>query len=80
MATIVWHEKRQAKYILLGAGFGSWKTEMRSTIAGALAPVGDEGHDTYALVSDADGHAMWVDTTQLTVLSVDGAKPSELLN
>ena len=79
MATIVWHRDREAKYVLLGAGFGAYKAMRGHAFFQDMLPVTDEGTLTYALVCDNEGNVSWVDTMQIHVISIDGVDPSEAL-
>ena len=79
MAVIVRHKESQGEYILLGAGFGAYKGIRPSMILGNLAPHEDAGEIPVALVCDAQGAVLWVRSENLTVLSVDGQLPAQVL-
>jgi len=80
MATIVRHHERETDYILVGAGFGSFMAKIGNPIFGDLAPGTHSGYNTMALVCDADGEVCWVDTLHISVISIDGVAPGDVLS
>jgi len=66
-------------YILLGTGFGMYKSVKPHFFFGNL--VGDESSGQMAMVAvcDLNGRIGWFQSEQLRVLRVDGQTPEELL-
>ena len=92
MAVIVRHEdKENEKYVLLGTGFGMFKTTRRFTLGDIFTKdvkdgvrdvvqgSKDEGECSLAALCGTDGKILWADTSKLTVLSVDGQSPQGIL-
>ena len=79
MAVIVIHGTEDEELILLGAGYGAWATARGSAVLGDWMPATERGADEMALVCDGSGALRWVYTDALTVVSVDGATPAEVL-
>ena len=79
MATIVEHTDTAKKYILLGTGFGAYKATRPSLFFGNLVPSEDEGASPMAAICDDSGTILWISSSELKVVEVDGAKPEELL-
>jgi ribosomal protein S27AE len=76
MATIVLHKPSQVKYLLLGTGYGVYRSRLPGVIGGSLFPQTDEGEIPVAAVCDRSGNMLWLLTEELLVLEVDG-KPVE---
>ena len=79
MTTIVKLLDNGGRYILLGVGFGQWKSEVPSPIFGSLIPVTDKGSSPMAAIADFKGQIGWVPTSRLRVLSVDDLTPGQAL-
>ena len=92
MAVIVRHEdKENERYVLLGTGFGMFKTTRRFTLGDIFTKdvkegVRDvvqgsenEGECSLAALCGIDGRILWADTSKLTVISVDGQSPQGVL-
>ena len=79
MAVIVRHRKTDARYVLLDAGFGAYKTSRPGIFFGSLNPDEEAGELPVALVCDAEGETGWLQSENLEVLSVDGESPAAIL-
>ncbi len=79
MATIVRIRSTGKEVVLLGTGFGAFRSSRPSFFFGELAPTEKSGELPVAAVSDADGKIGWVFTEDLEVISIDGATPSQAL-
>ena len=79
MAIIVRHgEEPGNQYVLLGAGFGMFKA-MRGATLGDILSVQDEGEKTLVALCGTDGQILWADSSELTVVSVDGQSLDAIL-
>lgn len=79
MATIVLHKPTNQKYVLVGAGFGTYKSSMPG-LFGAATPVEDAQSFCVLSVCGADGSVGWLRSDEVTVVTVDGKSPHQLLN
>ena len=72
MAAIVRHEPTGRNFVLLGTGYGAYRSTMPGLLGGALFPDVQEGEIPLAAVCDARGAIHWLLTEELTVLEIDG--------
>lgn len=72
MATIVVYRPTNAKYILLGTGFGAYRAERPSPVFGNLAPNTTQGSQETVCICDLDGNIGWVNSSDVYVNSIDG--------
>lgn len=79
MAIIVMHKPTGERYVLIGTGFGAYKSRSPSFLGGNMFPNEEYGELQMAALSDARGNIVWMPTEQLQVLVVDGNDPAELL-
>ena len=79
MATVVNHNPTGRRYVLVGAGFGAFQSKKPNWLLGDLMADTTEGQHAMACVCDEAGRLRWVESAQLTVISVDGDSPSKLL-
>ena len=79
MATIVIHTPTGRRYVLIGAGFGAFQSKKPNWLLGDLMADTTEGQLAMTCVCDKSGDLRWVESAQLTVISVDGVSPTELL-
>lgn len=79
MATIVQHLNHSGKYILLGTGFGAFKSTRPSFFGGNLVPHEDEGVIKAVAVCDKDGVIQWFNPEDLRVIEVDGVAVADVL-
>lgn len=72
MAIIVRHnDQPDGQFVLLGAGFGMFKA-MRGATLGDILSKQDEGEKTLVALCGTDGQILWADSSEVTVVSVDG--------
>ncbi len=79
MATVLVHRTTQARFVLLGAGFGMYKSSTPGMFLGDLDPQVKSGSASLLAVCDAHGQIGWVRSTDVAVVSVDGHAPHEYL-
>ena len=79
MATIVRHDPTNRKYVLIGSGFGAFQSKKPNWLLGDLMADTSEGQHAMTCVCDSCGDLRWVESTQLTVISIDGSSPTDLL-
>lgn len=79
MATIVQHKESGERFVLLGTGLGMTATARPSLLFGVLSPAEEESVTTAVAVCDGTGAIRWVRSSSLTVVSVDGKAPAEIL-
>lgn len=79
MATIVKTKNSNVHGILVGVGFGMFATSKPGMFFGNLTSDEKSGQSEMAAVSTAEGEILWCETADLTIVSVDGEKPSALL-
>ena len=80
MATIVKHKESGKHLILLGAGFGAYKSA--STYSSGLLLSGsntDSGELPMIAVAFSNGEIHWCSSDDVEVISIDGKSPTELL-
>ena len=77
MATIVVYRPTNAKYILLGTGYGAYRAERPSPIFGNLASSTTQGSQETVCICDGDGNIGWVNSSDVYVNSVDGLSVRE---
>ena len=78
MAIVVRHADSAGEYVLLGTGFGVFKA-MRGAVLGDILSEEDHGEQAMAALCAADGKILWAHSDQLTVVSVDGEAPHQVL-
>ncbi len=79
MATIVERVTSGKRYVLVGTGFGAFQSKKPNWLLGDLVADTTEGQHAMVCVCDGNGRLYWVESTQLTVVSVDGQPPDDLL-
>ncbi len=80
MATIVEYNKNGKRFILLGTGFGVFKSSRPGLFGGDWFPNTDEGSESKVAVCDPKGKIYWANSDDLTVVSVDGELPADILS
>ena len=80
MATIVAHKDCDGHFLLIGSGFGAYRTRMPGVFFGSLSPSEEAGEFPMALICDVHGQVGWIFTKDMTVVSVDGLHPRDLLD
>jgi len=79
MAIIVRSKETRRKYVLLGTGYGAFRSTRHGRMwAGQTSATEADQHEMIA-VCDPDGRIFWLPSAHVEVLTVDGEKPSELL-
>ncbi len=78
MATIVHHNPTGVQYILLGTGYGAYES-VHPKFFGDLFPKTDLGTFSLVAVSDREGRIFWLHSAELTVVTIDGKRPSDYL-
>lgn len=79
MPVIVRHKESHARYVLLGAGFGAYKTSRPGLLFGNWGPSEESGDKRVVLVSNADGEIGWIESELLEVESIDGQTAAAVL-
>lgn len=72
MATIVKRKRSGERYVLIGTGYGYYKSQLPGLIGGTLFPREDAGEMMLAAVSDRNGRIEWLPTEEFVVTEVDG--------
>ncbi|MEF3313488.1 hypothetical protein PV433_31855 [Paenibacillus sp. GYB004] len=75
MATIVVHKRSGIRYVLIGTGYGAYKSQLPSVFGGSVFPREETGEIPLAAVSDKAGNIEWILTDELVVAEVDGQPP-----
>lgn len=79
MATIVEHAKTRKRYVLLGTGFGSWKSSKPNWFFGDLIADVKQGQMAMVCVCDDQSRIGWLNSAEVSVVSVDGQSVKALL-
>ena len=79
MATIVRKNSTDETFVLLGTGFGAYKVTKPHWFYGESSSEEESDILPVVMVSDADGNVLWLAADDVTVVSVDGSKPGELI-
>lgn len=80
MAIVVENSKDKKRYIYIGASYSYYKDSRPGAFGGSLFPHEEEGEFSGVLVSNEKGEIMWVDTAEISVISIDGKTPGEILS
>ncbi|MCC5910916.1 MAG: hypothetical protein JJT76_10820 [Clostridiaceae bacterium] len=78
MSVIVKDKNTNKTYILLGTGFGAYRAVSPSFFGGNLFPHEEEGTIATVAVCDSKGDIIWINSDDLQVIEIDGAKVSEI--
>ena len=76
MATIVKVKGTDQHGILVGVGYGMFKSARPNTLFGDLLPDEKSGDSQMAAVSSASGEILWCESEKLEIVSIDGKSPS----
>ena len=79
MAVIVRHKSTNKDYVLLGTGFGAFKSSRPGLFLGDLFPTEEKGQITMVALCNQQGEIRWAQSEDVTVVSIDGQQPQELL-
>ena len=80
MATVVKHNKSGEEYVVLGTGYGAYKSSVPHPMFGNWMPDESEGSKSMIAVCNSEGEIGWTTTSQVTVISVDGKPLGEILS
>lgn len=80
MATIVKLKNSDRYGILVGVGYGMFKSSRPGMIFGNMDPHEKSGESEMAAISTAGGDILWCPSDDLTIVSIDGNAPSEHLS
>lgn len=72
MATIVLHQRTGDRLLLIGTGYGAFKSSRPSAFGGTMFPTEEEGRIRAAAVCDSNGQIKWILTEELIVVEIDG--------
>ena len=79
MPIVVTHKMTGEAYVLLGAGYGEYKTKLPGVPLGSLTPIEEAGSSPMLAACNANGQIQWLDSKDLYVQLVDGVPPSVAL-
>jgi hypothetical protein len=79
MVTIVKHEPTGKKYVLIGTGYGAYKTGKPPVFVANRLPVEDSGTIKMASVSNEKGEIFWLPTDELIIVEINGMSPEQIL-
>ena len=79
MATIVKLKDSGAHAVLVGEGYGQFRTDRADEGWAGWSIAEASGESEMAAVSNATGEILWFSTDHLEVVSIDGESPFELL-
>ncbi|HHW47482.1 MAG TPA: hypothetical protein GXX14_02560 [Clostridiaceae bacterium] len=78
MAIFVRHKESDKIYVLIGTGYGAYKSATPSFLGGNLFPREEEGEIPVAAVADERGEIQWFYTDELKVIEIDGIEISKV--
>lgn len=79
MAVIVKHIKSGKSYVVVGTGFGAFKATKPNWFFGNLMSDEQSGELSVVAVCGAEGAIGWIESDALTVVSIDGVTPGDVL-
>lgn len=77
MASIIKHKKTGEKFILLGSGFGMYQSTAPSALLGNWSPNTNKGSEQAICACKENGEILWLRSTDVTVIKVDGKSPDQ---
>ncbi len=80
MATIVKRRNSDECFVLLGAGLGAYSGGRVEWLYGTIDAEDDSTVISVVAVSTPSGDIRWIPSDELTVISVDGRSPQEILS
>jgi len=80
MTVKVKYKKNGEVYLLLGVGYGAYKSQFAGTYIQSFQPETEQGELTMVAVCNREGEIRWADSGDFTVLEVDGLSPADALN
>lgn len=75
MATIIKIKGTDQHGILVGVGYGMFKSARPNAFFGDLLPNEKSGNSQMAAVSTASGEILWCESEKLEIVSIDGKPP-----
>lgn len=78
MATIIRHDESEEEFVLVGTGLAMFQAKPHYFL-GAWGAENKGGVSPCVCAADGAGRLRWIPSSKVTLVSVDGAKPSELL-
>ena len=79
MATIVRLKNSDKHAVLVGVGYGMFKSASPNILFGDLLPSEKSGESHMAAVSTASGEILWWPSSDFTIVSIDGEAPRKHL-
>jgi hypothetical protein len=79
MPTIVVHNETEERYIVIGAGLAAYRMFQWSKLIPGVVGPGEQHEIADIAVSNAAGAIVWLNTNEVTVLTVDGESPASIL-
>ena len=80
MATIIRHDESGEEFVLVGTGLAMFQAMKPHWFLGDWGSESKGGVSPCVCVADGAGRLRWIPSSKVMVVSVDGAKPSELLS
>ncbi|WBW95686.1 hypothetical protein [Oceanirhabdus sp. W0125-5] len=80
MLTIVKQIATDKNFILIGTGYGAFKTSNPSTFRVNRLPKADEGVIPMVAVCDDNGVIKWMKTKEIKIVNINGNLPINILN
>ncbi|MEF9934402.1 MAG: hypothetical protein RR539_02280 [Clostridium sp.] len=77
-AIVKW-SKDNKNYIYMGCAFSYYQSKIEGYFGGVLFPNVEEGTHNLILLSDEGGNLLWVNAPEVTLVSINGESPSEIL-
>ncbi len=77
MAIIIKKKNGAEKYIMLGSGFGMFRSQKPNWLLGNLAADTESGGARIICACDEKGEMVWLNAEEYQVYSIDGLSPSE---
>lgn len=79
MAVIARVKATGQRAVLIGTGFGAYRSARPSFFFGELAPKEKSGELPVVALCNEDGDVMWVHSKEIEIESVDGVPPADIL-
>ena len=79
MATIVKLRNSDKHAVLVGVGYGIYQSARPNAFFGDLLPNEQSGESEMAAVATASGEILWCRSEDLTIVSIDGQEPHQVL-
>ncbi|MEO0415425.1 MAG: hypothetical protein AAF226_10795 [Verrucomicrobiota bacterium] len=80
MATVVRHNTSGNHFVLVGVGFGMYRTARPNAFFGEILPTEDGGEAGMVALCLPNGEIKWANHSEVTVVSIDGRSPQELVD